>query len=79
MTKRLTKKVQAKIDLLELADKHAFLSERKKVAELTDIINDVELMRIVANFILAKQELELYLEEMKKELTLNGQTTSSEL
>jgi hypothetical protein len=66
--KRRTKKVKAKLELLELADKHAFLSERKKVAELIDIINDVYLMRITANFILAKQELELYLTEMKKEL-----------
>jgi hypothetical protein len=66
--KKRTKKVQAKLELLELADKHAFLSERKKVAELIDIINDVYLMRIIANFILAKQELERYLTEMKKEL-----------
>jgi hypothetical protein len=68
--KKRTKKVQAKLELLELANKHAFLSERKRVAELTDIINDVYLMRIIANFILAKQELELYLTEMKKELEL---------
>jgi hypothetical protein len=68
MKKRRTKKVQAKLELLELADKHAFLTERKRVAELIDIINDVDLMRVVANFILAKQELELCLEGMKSEI-----------
>lgn len=67
--KRRTKKIKAKLELLELADQHAFLDQRKRVAELTDIIDDVDLMRVIANFILAKQEMELALENIKKDVS----------
>lgn len=66
--KRRTKKIKAKLELLELAGQHAFLDQHKRVAELIDIIDDTDFARVVANFILAKQEMELALEDIKKDV-----------
>jgi cell fate (sporulation/competence/biofilm development) regulator YlbF (YheA/YmcA/DUF963 family) len=66
--KRRTKKTKAKIELLDLAKQHALLAERHRVAELIGVIDDLDLSRLVAHFILAKQELEFYLEQVKTEV-----------
>lgn len=66
--KKLTKKVQAKIELLELADKHAFLAERKRLKKLIKTIDDKELEGLVTSFVLAKEELEIYLETIRADV-----------
>ena len=66
--KKRTKKVQAKMDLLKLAEQHAFLAEREKLGKLLTAINDKDLDRLVANFVLAKVELELYLGTLKTDV-----------
>jgi hypothetical protein len=69
--KKHTKKVQAKMDLLKLAREHAFLEERKKLAVIIKILDSEELERLVTNFVLAKEELELYLETIRAEVALH--------
>lgn len=66
--KKHTKKVRAKIELLTLAREHAFLEKRKKLAKVIQIIDDKELEILVDNFVLAKEELELYLETIRAEV-----------
>jgi len=66
--KRRTKKVQAKIDLLKLAEQHAFLIEYDKVIKILETIGDENLELVVKAFMQAKVELELYLDILKTEV-----------
>src|SRR5271154_4284284 len=69
--KKHNKKIKAKIELLKLAEEHAFLQERKKLAKIVKAIGDEELQILVDSFVLAKEELELYLENIQAEVALH--------
>lgn len=66
--KRPSKKIKAKLELLKLAEQHAFLEQRSRVVELLDIINDLDFSRLVANFMLAKEMMETALDTIKADV-----------
>jgi hypothetical protein len=68
--KKRTKKVRAKLLLLEYYNLHLFLVEAKAIKKLLKTIDDPELEVVVKDFIKAKKSLDQCLDKVKKDVVV---------
>lgn len=66
--KKRTKKVKAKLLLLEYYNLHLFLLEAKAVKKLLKTIDDEDLSLAVKNFMDAKKALDKHLDKIKRDV-----------
>lgn len=68
--KKRTKKVRAKLLLLEYYNLHLFLLEAKSIKKLLKTIDDEDLSLVVKNFMQAKKDLDKHLAKVKEEVVI---------
>lgn len=67
-TKRRTEKVQAKIVLLDMYNRHAFLDQPKLLKKALKMIKDEDLEFLVNQFVQAKKDLDAYLDQVRTDV-----------